>query len=88
MVFKIFPVQGSLYNLLIAFRATYFEQMTCDERLLAMDSSAPKTDLAVSSMEYCGCLLSERDIREGLGTGSGHGVMIPLWDRGRNILFT
>jgi hypothetical protein len=34
--------------------------------------------LAVSSIEFCQALFDERDIREGLGSGCGHGVMIPL----------
>jgi hypothetical protein len=29
-------------------------------------------------MEYCGCLFDEGNIREGLGGGCGHGVMISL----------
>jgi hypothetical protein len=38
----------------------------------------PKTNLAVSSIEFCQCKFDERDIRERLGGGSGHRVMIPL----------
>ena len=39
---------------------------------------AAKTSLAVSSMEYCGCLFDERNVSKGLGGGGGHEAMIPL----------
>jgi hypothetical protein len=42
-----------------------------------VEPACPKTNLAVSSMEYCGCLFDERDIREALSGGCGHRVMIP-----------
>jgi len=38
---------------------------------------APKTTLAVSSMEYCCCLLNEGDVWRGFGGDSSHDVMIP-----------
>jgi hypothetical protein len=44
----------------------------------ATDEFADKTNLAVSSTEFCPSLFDERDIREGLSGGCGHRVMIPL----------
>jgi hypothetical protein len=41
------------------------------------DKFVPKTNLAVGSTEYCGCLFNESDIRKGLGGGCGHKKMIP-----------
>jgi hypothetical protein len=42
--------------------------------------------LAVSSMEFCQEIFDERDIREALGGGCGHGAMIPpLSNKGTNI---
>jgi hypothetical protein len=32
----------------------------------------------VSSAEFCQAIFEEREIREGLGGGGGHRVMIPL----------
>jgi hypothetical protein len=47
---------------------------------------ATKTNLAVISMEYCCCLLSERDVWMGLGGGGRHGAMIPLCQREYKIM--
>lgn len=45
--------------------------------MFARDYFAAKTNLAVSSMEYCGCLHCERDVREALSGGCGHPHPIP-----------
>ena len=44
----------------------------------ASDRFAPKVTLTVSSIVILACSFDERDIREGLSDGGGHGVMIPL----------
>ena len=45
--------------------------------MLAGDNSGLKTNLAVSSTEFCQSIFDKRDISRGLCSGSGHGVMIP-----------
>lgn len=45
--------------------------------MFARDYFAAKTNLAVSSMEYCGCLHCERDVREALSGGCGNPHPIP-----------
>ena len=44
---------------------------------LFLGNFASKTNLAVSSTEFCQALFDERDVRESLSGGCGHGVMIP-----------
>jgi hypothetical protein len=44
----------------------------------ARNKFAAKTNLAVSSIEYCQCTFDERDIRIRYGSCSGHDAMIPL----------
>jgi hypothetical protein len=44
----------------------------------ARDKFAPKTNLAVSSTEFCRCKFDEGNFREGLGGSGGHIFMMPL----------
>jgi len=46
--------------------------------MFATDNSVPKTYIVVSSIKSLCCLLDKRDIRRGLGSGDGRGVIIPL----------
>ena len=45
----------------------------------AKDILVAKTNLAVSSIEFCQAIFDEGDIREGLGRGGGHKAMIPFY---------
>ena len=50
---------------------------------------AAKTSLAVSSIEFCQAIFEERDVRETLEGGGGHGAMIPpLRNEGAHIRLT
>jgi hypothetical protein len=42
----------------------------------------PNTNLAVSSIEYCGCLFDERDVSTSLSSCGRHDPMIPLLSAG------
>jgi hypothetical protein len=48
------------------------------DNMPAGDRLAVKTNLAVSSIEFCQAIFDERDIREALGGCCGHIVIIPL----------
>jgi hypothetical protein len=45
----------------------------CENTVSAGDNFAARTNLAVSSIEFYQCTFDERDIRRGVGGGSGHG---------------
>ena len=49
-----------------------------EQKDVSKHNFAFKTNLAVSSTEFCQAIFDERDIRRGLGCGSGHGMMMPL----------
>lgn len=47
---------------------------------------SPKTNLMFSSTEFCQAIFEERDVRETLDGGGGHGAMIPpLRNEGAHI---
>jgi hypothetical protein len=45
--------------------------------MLYKGANVPPKQALLSSMEYCGCLFDEGNIRPGFSRGSGHEVMIP-----------
>jgi len=53
-----------------------FEKIRRD--LLKVYGLSPKTNLTISSTEFCQAIFDEGDIRLGLGGCSGHGAMISL----------
>ena len=55
-----------------------FTRVAGEKSKSAKGKFAVRIIFAVSSIEYCCCLLSESYIGEGLGGASGHTVMIPL----------
>jgi hypothetical protein len=57
-IFPVFPMKKLLFFWIV------------QRNLLASGKLVPKTNLAVISMEYCGCLHCEGDIRMRLGGGS------------------
>ena len=51
--------------------------------VVTWENIVPNTYLAVASTGFCRCKFDERNIREGLGGGGGHSVMItPLGSEG------
>ena len=44
---------------------------------MSVEAFGPKIIRAISSIEYCGCLFDESNIRKGLGSGSSQRAMIP-----------
>jgi len=47
------------------------------KNMMARDNSGLKTNLAITSTEFCQCKFDERDIGRGLGSGCGHRARIP-----------
>jgi hypothetical protein len=61
-----------------AAHVSVFYGLFCDKNVSAKGNFGLKTNLVISSMEYCGCLFNEREIRPGFSSGGGHTAMIPL----------
>jgi len=54
-----------------------FDLIAHEKSLATRDYSNLKTNLAISSMEDCGCLFDESNIGTRLSSGGGHGAMMP-----------
>ena len=57
--------------------ASPFSLLATENSPSAKNKLAPKINLAVSSIEFCQAIFDEGDVREGLGSGSGHRAILP-----------